>query len=177
MNILEFLYDHTVFKIIKLSPSRTKIKYFRKLGMKIGQNCTLNTMSLSTEPFLIEIGDDVSIASGTQFITHDGSVRCFKDEIQGGIFGKIKIGNNVNIGINCIIIYNTVIGDNCIIGAGSVVRGRFPDNSVIFGNPAKVVYRMGIQKMIFRNSHGFVKTNNLTHKESMNLVKKHFGIE
>lgn len=177
MNLLEFLYDHTVYKIVKLSPSKVKVRYFSKLGMKIGKNCTINTMSFSTEPFLIEIGDNVLISSGTQFITHDGSVRCFKDEIQGGIFGKIKIGNNVNFGINCIVLYNTIIGNNCIIGAGSVVRGRFPDNSVIFGNPAKVVYNMSVQKMIFRNSKGFVKTNNLTHKESMKLVREHFGIE
>ena len=30
----------------------------------------------------------------------------------------------------------TVIGDNCIIGAGSVVKGTIPDNSIVFGNPA-----------------------------------------
>lgn len=177
MNLLKLIFDHTVFKIIKLRSSNTKIKYFRKQGMKIGQNCVLNTMSFSTEPFLIEIGDNVLISGGTQFITHDGSVRCFRDEIQGGIFGKIKIGNNVNIGINSIILYNTVIGNNCIVGAGSVVRGRFPDNSVIIGNPAKIVLSMNMQKMIFRNSTGFVKTNNLSEKEAQKLVKKHFGIE
>ncbi len=177
MNLLELILDHTVYKIIKLSSSNSKIKYFRKQGMTIGQNCILSTMSFSTEPFLIEIGDNVLISSGTQFITHDGSVRCFEEEIQGGIFGKIKIGNNVNIGINCILIYNTIIGDNCIIGAGSVVRGRFPANSVIIGNPAKVVLSMNIQKMIFRNSRGLVKTNNLPTTEALKLVKKHFGIE
>lgn len=149
----------------------------RRQGIKIGQDCQIDTYFFSTEPFLIEIGNHVRIGSGTQFITHDGSIQCFQDEIDGGIFGKIQIGNNVFIGINCIILYNTTIGDNCIIGAGSVVRGKFPVNSVIIGNPAKVVLSLNMQKMIFRNSPCLVKTNNLNKKEAFKLVKKHFGIK
>jgi serine acetyltransferase len=46
-----------------------------------------------------------------------------------------KIGDNVNIGANCIIIGDISIGDNCIIGAGSVINKSFPANSIIVGNP------------------------------------------
>jgi acetyltransferase-like isoleucine patch superfamily enzyme len=134
-------------------------------------------MSYSTEPFLIDIGNHVAIAYGTKFITHDGSVWCFKGELEGGIFGKITIGDNVCIGMDCIILLNTTIGNNCIVGAGSVIRGQFPDNSVIIGNPAKVVLNMNIQKMLFRYNPGFVKTNDLAVSEVRKLVKKHFDIE
>ena len=163
--------------ILEISNKEKRIKYLRKKGIKIGQNCEIHTMSFSTEPYLIEIGNRVRIATGTHFITHDGSIMCFRDELKGGLFGRIKIGNNVFIGINCIILLNTIIGDNCIVGAGSVVRGQFPENSVIVGNPARVVSNTTIQKMFFRNNPGFLKTNNLTESEKDKLVKKYFGIE
>lgn len=159
-----------------MGSKKTIIQYLRKKGVTIGQDCEINTMFFSTEPYLIEIGNQVRIASGTQFITHDGSIMCFRDELKGGIFGKIKIGNNVFIGINCIILLNTNIGDNCIIGAGSVVRGNFAANSVIIGNPAKVVSNTALQKLLFRNNPGFIKTNNLTPSQKDKMVKKHFGI-
>jgi acetyltransferase-like isoleucine patch superfamily enzyme len=163
--------------ILEKSSTETRIKYLRKQGVKIGLNCSIETMSFSTEPFLIEIGNHVAISSGTEFITHDGSVWCMQQEVDGQIFGKIKIGNNVFIGINCTILYNTSIGNNCIIGAGSVVRGQFPDNSVIFGNPAKVFLKTNMQKMFFLQNPGLVKTNNLTPSEAHKLVKKHFGVD
>lgn len=177
MKIIRTIFSKIHEKILSYSSSERRTKYLRRKGMKIGENCIVHTMSFSTEPFLIEIGDNVGISSGTQFITHDGSIKVFIDELKGGVFGKIKIGNNVVIGINCMIMLNTTIGDNCIVGAGSVVRGHFPENSVIMGNPAKVVLSMKLQKMIFRNSKGFVKTNNLSEKEAQKLVKEHFGIE
>jgi len=110
------------------------------------------------------------------FITHDGAVNCFPGEIDGGIFGKIKLGNNVFIGNNSIILLNTTIGNNCIIGAGSVVRGQFPDDSVIVGNPAQVMMKTSVQKLLFRQSPGLVRTNNLPKAECTRLIKKHFGI-
>ena len=167
----------SAFKLIMLKFSDEKrIKYLRKHGVRIGQNCRVRTMSFSTEPYLIEIGDHVAVAASTQFITHDGATWCFEDELNGGVFGKIKIGNNVFIGINCIILSNTTIGDNCIIGAGSVVRGHFPENSIICGNPAQVVSKTNVQRMLFRQNPGLLKTNNLTEAEKTKVVKDHFGI-
>ena len=133
-------------------------------------------MSFSTEPYLIEIGDRVQIAYGTVFMAHDGGASLFMDEFpEDDIFGKINIGNNVFIGINCTILLNTTIGDNCIIGAGSVVRGNFPDNSVILGNPAKVVMSMDIQKLLYRQNPGRLRTAKLSDKEKKPIVIKHFA--
>lgn len=146
--------------------------------MQIGHNCHLETLEFSTEPYLIEIGDHVAIALGTVFITHDGGVWCFREKlINGDIFGRIKVGNNVFIGTNCTILPNSIIGDNSIVGAGSVVRGKFPDNSVIIGNPAKVVIKMNVQKFLYCQNPGFMTTNNLTDKQKKKLVKKHFKLE
>lgn len=177
MKLIASIFSQINEKLLLRSTFEKRVKYLRKKGVCIGENCKINTLSFSTEPYLIEIGNRTIIASDTQFITHDGSVHCFRDDFDGDLCGRIKIGDNVFVGSNCIILLNTTIGNNCIVGAGSVVRGKFPDNAVIFGNPAKVVSKTSIQKMIFKNSPGFVDTKNLTLKEKEKKIKKHFGIE
>ena len=54
---------------------------------------------------------------------------------------EIKIGKNCFIGCNSIILKGTVLGDGCVVGAGAVVCGKFEENCVIAGNPAKVIKR------------------------------------
>ena len=49
------------------------------------------------------------------------------------------IGDDCFIGMNSIILKGTTLGNNVIVGAGSVVHGKFPDNVIIAGNPAKIV--------------------------------------
>ncbi len=157
------------------STSAKKVKYFRELGMKIGENCQIDTLGFSTEPYLIEIGDHVGIASGTLFITHDAGIMCFRDEFpEDDVFGKIIVGNNVFIGSNCTILPNSTIGNNCIIGAGSVVRGNIPENSVICGNPATVIMKMGAQRMMYRHNPGRIPTVKMTDPEKKPHVIKHF---
>jgi len=164
--------------IVKKSSNQRKIKFMRKKGMKIGEDCRLNTLSFSTEPYLIEIGNHVAIAGGSEIITHDGAIWCFLDELPStDVFGKVKIGNNVFIGDNCTILPNTTIGDNCIVGAGSVVRGKFPENSVIIGNPAKIVMKTSVQKFLYTQNKGVLKTMNMSDSAKVAILKKHFGIE
>ena len=164
-------------KLLQKSSDKKKAKFLRRHGMKIGEDCRLNTMNFSTEPYLIEIGDHVAIADGTDFVTHDGAIWCFREElINADIFGKITIGNNVFIGNNCTILPNTFIGNNCIVGAGSVVRGKFPDDSVIIGNPAKVVMNLSSQKFLYLQNPGLIRTQGLSHKRKIELIKEHFGV-
>ncbi|MBZ2167132.1 hypothetical protein K8N75_13895 [Methanobacterium sp. VT] len=53
--------------------------------------------------------------------------------------GKIDIKDNVFIGNSAIILPNITIGPNAIIGAGSIVTKNVPSNTVVAGNPAKVI--------------------------------------
>lgn len=55
---------------------------------------------------------------------------------------EIFIGNNCFIGCNSIILKGTVLGDGCVVGAGAVVSGKFEDNSVIVGNPGRVIKKL-----------------------------------
>ena len=49
------------------------------------------------------------------------------------------IGDNVSVGANAVIIGDIKIGNNVVIGAGSVVIHNVPDNSVVAGNPARII--------------------------------------
>lgn len=113
------------------------------MGATVGENCRFYSLGFFSEPYLVEIGNDVIISGRVCLLTHDGGVYLAKDRIQNvrGHYGRIKIGNNCFLGMAAIILPNVEIGDNCIIGAGAVVTQSFPDNSVIMGNPAKVIFK------------------------------------
>lgn len=55
---------------------------------------------------------------------------------------KVFIGNNCMIGVNAIILPGVVIGDHVVIGSGSVVTKDIESNSLVVGNPGKVVKKI-----------------------------------
>lgn len=52
--------------------------------------------------------------------------------------GNVRIGEGTHVGANATIRQGVVVGSNCVIGAGSVVIHDVPDNSVVFGVPARL---------------------------------------
>lgn len=143
----------------------------KKLGVKVGSHCRLLSASFSTEPYLIEIGEHVTITAHVQFITHDGGVWVFRRTYPDiDLFGRIKIGDNVFIGVHAIILPGTMIGNNSIVAAGAVVKGVFEDNSIIAGIPAK---RIGsIEDYYKKNKDKFVFVRNLSSKERRKILNK-----
>ena len=113
----------------------------------MGTGCRIyNNVSLSTENYLLALGNDVLITAGVKFITHDSGAVVAKRMGFGpnemDLFGRISLGNNVVIGMNSILLPGSGTGNNCVVGAGSVVTKKFGDNLVIAGNPAKVICTM-----------------------------------
>ncbi len=69
------------------------------------------------------------------------------------------------------------MGKNCIIGAGSVVRGNIPDNSVVMGNPAKVIMSTELMEKLVVNNKNAFQTKSLSMAEKAVLIKTHFNID
>jgi acetyltransferase-like isoleucine patch superfamily enzyme len=112
----------------------------RDMGVKVGEGCRIYSLSFGAEPWLISMGDRVTITSGVQFINHDGSTWLLRDE-KGRRYrcAPIEIGSDVFIGASSIILPGVRIGNRVIIAAGSVVNRSIPDNCVVGGVPAKFI--------------------------------------
>ncbi len=112
------------------------VDYHRSRGVIIGKNVDIIDSYLDgCHGALITIGDNVTI-TGARILTHDASTKKFLGYSK---IGLVTIGNNVFIGNGAIILPSTSIGDNVIIGAGTVVANDIPSNSVVAGNPAKIL--------------------------------------
>lgn len=151
-------------------------QHFLKIGIRMGKNVYLFSSRISIDeqrPWMIEIGDYTKITSGVTILQHDYSRSVLRRKY-GEIIGESKktvIGKNCFIGINATILMGTQIGDNCIIGAGSVVTGKFPDDVVIAGNPARIVctldkyYKKRKSKYIEEAVNTFIEFTNVYHRE------------
>lgn len=124
--------------IIRKITGEVPTKELIKRGLKVGKNFN-RQQGCFIDPshcFLIEIGDNVTMSIRVVLMAHDASTKKILGYTK---IGKIKIGNNVFIGANSVILPNVTIGDNVIIGANSVVTRDVESGSVVAGNPAKVV--------------------------------------
>lgn len=116
-----------------------KVKYLRKSGLTIKEGCRIYSDIVTSEPFLIEIGENVTISTDVTFVTHDNSIIKVNKDLPN-LYGKIRIGNNCFIGERAILMYGVSIPNNTILAAGSVVTKSISEERVILGgNPAKVI--------------------------------------
>lgn len=94
----------------------------------------------------ITIGDDTNIGGNVKILDNDFhpiDPEARRKDIKEQIGTRpVKIGRNCFVGCNALILKGTVLGDNCVVGAGAVVSGIFEDNSVIAGNPARVIRKL-----------------------------------
>ena len=137
------------------------IRYLRSKKILVGDNVKIwspnHTFIDDTKPYLIKIGNNVKITQGVSILAHDYSRSVLRRQygiFKGGTL-PVNIGDNVFIGYNTTILMGTTIGNNSIIGANSLVKGVFPDNSVIAGNPARVICT--IDKLWEKESENWVK--------------------
>jgi acetyltransferase-like isoleucine patch superfamily enzyme len=128
---------------MRLLARMDRVEYARLIGVTIGQNCAIyKPVSFGSEPYLITLGNHVSVGREARFITHDGAVWVLREKPEYrniDRFNTITVGDNVFIGDRVILMPGIKIGNNVIIGAGALVTRDIPDNSVAVGVPARVI--------------------------------------
>ncbi|MEH7440211.1 acyltransferase [Neobacillus drentensis] len=94
----------------------------------------------------IRIGDNTNIGGNVKILDNDFhpieiEARLADDKEKIGT-RPIVIGKNCFIGCNSIILKGTELGEGCVVGAGTVVSGKFAANTVIAGNPARMIRKI-----------------------------------
>lgn len=117
-------------------PNKLRIKLLKLGGVKVGQRCFIGS-EISFDgihPELVEIGSHTKITSGTKILTH-----FFNPSDCRMYMGRVKIGSEVFIGVNTLIVSPVNIGDGAVLAAGSVVNKDIPAWEIWGGVPAKFI--------------------------------------
>lgn len=110
--------------------SGCKIKVRSKAVLSIGAGTKINYNCMIVCRQSITIGEGCEFGPGVLVYDHDHDFRVGLEKKEYKC-SDVMIGDHVWIGANTVILRGAVIGDNCVIGAGSVVRGNVPSNTIL----------------------------------------------
>jgi len=120
--------------------------------LKIGRGCHVAPFSLIQAHGGVEIGDYITIASGSKIysLSHhyrnlegdDGIVYKFSSRAPASdqylIAGAVSIADNAALGLNSVVLPGATIGKNSWVGANSLVMDDIPPDCIASGTPARV---------------------------------------
>lgn len=150
-------------KLVKIIRGNADPDDLRKRGAKIGSNVFLYTSKIDkVHAYLLEIGDNVTV-SDARILMHDASMKQATGYTK---MAKVRIGNNVYIGADAIVLPGVTIGDNVIVGAGAVVTKDVDSNSVVAGNPAR---RIGSYDDFVEKNNKLIESSVKTEKAALEL--------
>lgn len=131
--------------------AKKRTRFLKESGLfaGFGKNCYWCSRTIPEEPYMVKLHDNIVISAKVNFITHDiiNDMLARKigakpgEQLSEYYMGTIEIFDNVAIGSDTTILYNTRIGPNAIVAAGSVVTKDVPEGAIVGGNPARIIGR------------------------------------
>lgn len=120
-----FLFSHVVTRLVRAF-------YVHVWGMDVGRGSRISLSAKldKTNPSGVHIGDNSAVTFGASILTHD---------FVNGVHVDTWIGSNSFIGAHSVIMPGVRIGDHCIVAPASVVMRNVPSNTLVMGNPARVI--------------------------------------
>ncbi len=143
---------------------RDPVRYFRSQGVEIGEGVEIfgaNLFTFGSEPYLVSIGNQVTISHNVDFITHDGGMKVARLKYPDAyLYGRIQIADYCFLGAHCVLLPGAKVGEGSVIGSGSIVTGEIPPGVIAIGAPAKPV--KSAEEYIQGKRHLWVDTRGLT---------------
>jgi acetyltransferase-like isoleucine patch superfamily enzyme len=151
------------------------VRYFRSQGVSIGEGVEIfgaNVFSFGSEPYLISIGNHVTISHNVDFITHDGGLRIAREQYPDAyVYERINVADHCFIGAHCVLLPGARIGVGTIVGSGSVVTGEIPPGVVAVGAPARPI--KSVSDYIEVKRHLWINTAGLTPAAKRELLLRY----
>lgn len=117
-------------------------------NLKIGSNVSINRNCIINAAGGVDIGDETLI--GPMVIIYSQNHRFDKSDLpiskQGYTLKKVIIRNNVWIASRATILPGVTIGENSVIGSNALVSKNVPPNSLVVGNPGKVIKKINAKE-------------------------------
>jgi acetyltransferase-like isoleucine patch superfamily enzyme len=152
---------------------RDPIRYFRSQGVEIGEGVEIFGASLFTfgsEPYLVSIGNQVTISHDVDFITHDGGLRIARARYPSAyLYGRIQVADHCFLGAHCVLLPGAKVGAGSVIGSGSIVTGEIPPGVVAIGAPARPI--KSVEEYILGKRHLWIDTRGLTPNAKRELLR------
>jgi len=141
-----------------------------------GENCYVDFSVMVDEPFLVTLGRNVWLTDDVKILTHDGALSMLSRKTGEKLrkFGAVRIGDNVFVGMAACLMPGISIGNNAVIATGSVVTRDVPAGSIVGGNPARIIGKVGDYMEKWRHRQTDFGYENSGEKESY-LVRNLMG--
>ena len=159
INVIRRKYIQSLMYLSSKLYMNKYVSFLREQGMDISgmPNYISNDVHFDGKNYsIIHLGDGCTISREVLFLTHDYSAHTVFSGLRDSISEEsryilderdkkdklldlrgIYIGDHTFVGARSLLMPGTHIGNNCIVGGGTVAKGFFEDNTIIFGNPAK----------------------------------------
>jgi len=159
-DVFKYLEDENVYFFIGYVGMKNEKEIFEKissLGIPSNRYATLIHPTAIIPKGFCHIGNGVLMAPLSQispdttiedncillpnsFLGHDSTMRRFAHITSNSVIGgNVTIGRGAHIGTNATIREDVTIGDYALVGSGSMVLSDVPENSIVVGNPARIL--------------------------------------